>query len=105
MSRVKVTGYLRAREWPTLFGYVLFVAVLAAGYYNNLTFVQLGLIDLGTRLVELSRHQVSLWMAALAFVAFLTAIGVGTVPETGVSAPASAQAVQRRARVDCRTEH
>jgi MFS family permease len=76
---VRVTGYIRAREWPTLFGYVLFVAVLAAGYYYNLTFVQLGLIDLGTRIVELSRYQVSLWMAALAFVAFLTAIGVGAV--------------------------
>lgn len=76
---MKVTGYLRARKWPTLFGYVLFVAVLAAGYYYNLTFVQLGLIDLGTRIVELSRYQVSIWMAALAFVAFIVAIAVGTV--------------------------
>lgn len=69
--------HLRAGRWPTLLGYVLFVSVLAAGYYYNLTFVQLGLIDLGTRLVELSRFQVSLWMAALALLAFITAVGVG----------------------------
>jgi hypothetical protein len=62
-----------SRQWATLFGYALFVAVLAAGYYYNLTFVQLGLIDLGTRLVDLSRVRVSVWMGVLALVAFLTA--------------------------------
>ena len=30
-------------------GYGLYIAVLGAGYYYNLTFVQLGLIDLGER--------------------------------------------------------
>jgi MFS family permease len=75
---MQVVSHLRARRWPTLFGYLLFVSVLAAGYYYNLTFVQLGLIDLGTRLVGLTRVQVSIGMAALALVAFLTAIAVGT---------------------------
>jgi hypothetical protein len=74
---MEVTTHLRARRWPTLFGYVLFVAVLAAGYYYNLTFVQLGLIDLGTRVLDLSRTRVSLWMAVLALVAFVTAVGAG----------------------------
>lgn len=32
-------------------GYVAYVAVMAADTNNNLTFVQLGLIDLGTRRV------------------------------------------------------
>jgi hypothetical protein len=75
---MRVVEYLRSGRWPTLFGYVLFVSTLAAGYYYNLTFVQLGLIDLGTRVVGLARPQVSLWMGALALVAFLTAVGVGT---------------------------
>jgi len=75
---MRLTTSLRAREWPTLFGYALFVAVLSAGYYYNLTFVQLGLIDLGTRLVGLSRYQVSLGMGALALVAFATALAAGT---------------------------
>jgi MFS family permease len=73
-----VAGHVGAERWPTLLGYVLFVSVLAAGYYYNLTFVQLGLIDLGTRLVGLTGFEVSVWMAALAFVAFLSAIVVGT---------------------------
>ncbi|ODR80920.1 MFS transporter [Haladaptatus sp. W1] len=75
---MRLTEYLRARKWSQLFGYFLFISVLAAGYYYNLTFVQLGLIDLGTRIVGLSRFQVSVGMSALALVAFLTAISVGT---------------------------
>jgi MFS family permease len=75
---MQVVEHLRSRRWPTLFGYFLFISVLTAGYYYNLTFVQLGLIDLGTRLVGLTRFQVSIGMGALALVAFLTAIGVGT---------------------------
>jgi MFS family permease len=75
---MRLTKTLRAREWPTLFGYAFFVAMLSAGYYYNLTFVQLGLIDLGTRLVGLSRYQVSLGMGALALVAFATALVAGT---------------------------
>jgi MFS family permease len=75
---MRLTEYLRSREWPTLFGYVFFVSMLAAGYYYNLTFVQLGLIDLGTRIVGLSRFQVSIGIGALALVAFATALVAGT---------------------------
>ncbi|MEF8785635.1 MAG: MFS transporter [Haloarculaceae archaeon] len=74
---MKAAEYARNREWAILLGYGLFVSVLAAGYYYNLTFVQLGLIDLGTRVVGLSRYQVSLWMAVLALVAFAVALLAG----------------------------
>jgi MFS family permease len=75
---VRFTDALRARDWPTVAGYGLFVAVLAAGYYYNLTFVQLGLVDLGTRVLALSRTRVSAAMAVLAVSAFLAAVAVGT---------------------------
>lgn len=45
---MQLTSYLRERRWATVFGYLLFVALMVAGYDYNLTFVQLGLIDLGT---------------------------------------------------------
>ncbi len=60
-------------------GYLKYVAVLSAGYYYNLTFVQLGLIDLGTRLVGMTEGQVSVAMAALALVAFVVAVATGRV--------------------------
>lgn len=83
---MQATEYLRRREWIPLLGYGLFVSVLAAGYYYNLTFVQLGLIDLGTRVVGLSRFRVSVWMAALALVAFAVALLAGVLLDrTGVS--------------------
>lgn len=75
---MQVTKYVKSGQWSTLFGYFLFVSFLAAGYYYNLTFVQLGLIDLGTRIVGLTRFEVSIGMGGLALVAFLTAIGAGT---------------------------
>ena len=74
---MQATRYLREREWVPLLGYGLFISVLAAGYYYNLTFVQLGLIDLGTRLVGLSRFQVSVGMAGLALVAVVVALVTG----------------------------
>jgi MFS family permease len=83
---MQATEYFRRRKWAPLLGYGLFVSVLAAGYYYNLTFVQLGLIDLGTRVVGLSRGQVSLWMAVLALVAFTVALVTGVMLDrSGVS--------------------
>lgn len=61
----------------TVAGYGLFVALMVAGYYYNITFVQLGLIDLGTRLVGLSETAVSTWMAALALVTLVVAVATG----------------------------
>lgn len=54
-------------------GILAFVALLSAGYYYNLTFVQLGLIDLGTRLVGMSASSVSMVMAVFAVSAFVVA--------------------------------
>ncbi|WP_152041729.1 MFS transporter [Salinigranum salinum] len=69
--------YVKNGEWSTVLGYLLFVVLMAAGYYYNITFVQLGLIDLGTRLVGMSGTSVSTWMAALALLTFLVAVGTG----------------------------
>lgn len=60
-----------------LVGIIGYVALLAAGYYYNPTFVQLGLIDLGTRLVGMSARSVSMVMAVFAVSAFAAADGVG----------------------------
>jgi len=69
--------HVRGRRWSTVFGYVLFVALMVAGYYYNITFVQLGLIDLGTRLVGMSETAVSAWMAALALCTLVVAVATG----------------------------
>jgi MFS family permease len=60
-----------------LVGIVAYVLVLSTGYYYNLTFVQLGLIDLGTRLVGLTSRSVSMVMAAFAISAFAVAAVAG----------------------------
>ncbi|MDZ7689430.1 MAG: hypothetical protein U5J64_12110 [Halobacteriales archaeon] len=51
--------------------------MLTAGYYYNLTFVQLGLIDLGTRRVGMTPVAVSLAMAGLALSTLLVAVATG----------------------------
>jgi hypothetical protein len=56
---------VRDREWPTLAGYALFVSLMTAGYDYNGTFVQFGLIGVGTRLVGLPRDTVSAWMESV----------------------------------------
>jgi MFS family permease len=74
---MRFTRYVRAGQWPTVLGYLLFVALMVAGYYYNITFVQLGLVDLGTRLVGLSHAAVSAWMAALAALTLVVAVAAG----------------------------
>lgn len=74
---MKLTEYVRAGDRATVAGYVLYIALLTGGYYYNVTFVQLGLLDLGTRHVGLTRARVSAWMAALAVVALATAVVAG----------------------------
>lgn len=74
---MRLFEYVRNGDWPTVLGYLLFVGLMAAGYYYNITFVQLGLIDLGTRVVGMSRTAVSTWMAALALLTFLVAVVTG----------------------------
>ncbi len=69
--------FFRIRNWAALTGYLLFVGMMSVGYYYNLTFVQFGLLDLGTRLVGLSREQVALNMTYLALVTTIVAIAAG----------------------------
>ena len=74
---MQFSEHVREHRWSTVFGYVLFVALMVAGYYYNITFVQLGLIDLGTRLVGMSETAVSAWMAALALCTLVVAVATG----------------------------
>ncbi len=69
--------FLRAREWATVAGYGLYAVFMASGYYYNVTFIQLGLLDLGTRHVGLSRNAVAWWMAGLALLTVVVAMLVG----------------------------
>nr|WP_256401974.1 MFS transporter [Haloarchaeobius litoreus] len=74
---MQLTNYVRHRRWTPVLGYGLFVALMVAGYYYNITFVQLGLIDLGTRLVGMPETAVSAWMAGLALCTLLVAVVTG----------------------------
>ena len=67
----------REKQLYTLLGVLFFIGMMAVGYYYNLTFVQLGLIDLGERILGLSRARVASDMALLAVLTALTAIAVG----------------------------
>ena len=69
--------YLKARRWPTIFGYGLFIGMMAAGYYYNITFIQLGLVDLGTRVIGMSKAAVAGNMAWLALITCLVALLFG----------------------------
>jgi hypothetical protein len=75
------------RPSTTAFGYVLFVGLVAGGYFYNLTFVQLGLVDLGTRVVGLSPDRVAAHLAVLAGGTLVVALVAGVVlHRTGGSA-------------------
>jgi MFS family permease len=69
--------YLRARNWPVAAGYALFTGMMAIGYFYNVTFVQLGVKDLGERVLGLSSVMVAGQMAVLALLTCLVALGVG----------------------------
>ncbi|MDQ4074731.1 MAG: hypothetical protein M3220_00640, partial [Chloroflexota bacterium] len=68
---------MKARKWPTLFGYVLFIGMMATGYYYNVTFVPLGLEDLGLRLIGMSEQRVAMGMGLLAFLSCVIALSFG----------------------------
>jgi MFS family permease len=74
---MRLFGYVRSRSWVPLAGYGFYVAALTAGYYYNLTFIQLGLVDLGTRLVGMSHREVSMVMAVLALTTLVVAVVSG----------------------------
>ena len=70
-------SHLRQRNWPTVLGYLLFIGMMTMGYYYNVTFIQLGLIDLGERRLGLSEAAVAAYMAALALVTCVIALATG----------------------------
>lgn len=49
MENMDLFQYVRARNWPVVAGYLFFIGMMAVGYLYNVTFVQLGLVDLGLR--------------------------------------------------------
>jgi MFS family permease len=63
--------------WPGLFGYLFFIGMMAAGYFYNVTFIQLGLTDLGKRIVGMDAAAVARGMAGLALLALVTALAFG----------------------------
>jgi hypothetical protein len=69
--------YIKQRSWTTVAGYLLFVGMMATGYYYNVTFVQLGLVDLGQRLLGMDEQQVAVEMALLALITCIVALGMG----------------------------
>ncbi|HSK89852.1 MAG TPA: hypothetical protein VK875_00935 [Euzebyales bacterium] len=76
---MRLFGYIRRRMWIPVLGYGFYIAALTAGYYYNLTFVQLGLVDLGTRLVGMTRQDVSMVMAVLALATLAVAVATGVL--------------------------
>lgn len=61
----------------TVAGVGLFVGMMAAGYYYNVTFVQLGLLDLGTRHLGLPAGRVTTLMALFALVTCAASLVTG----------------------------
>lgn len=76
---MKLIELVRERRWIPVAGYLVYISALTAGYYYNLTFVQLGLIDLGTRLVGLRPEAVSMAMGVLALLTLVVAITSGVL--------------------------
>lgn len=74
---MELVHHLRRRHWPTVLGYALFIGMMTAGYYYNLTFVQLGLTDLGERVLGLGEQRVATLMGLLALITCITGLAVG----------------------------
>jgi hypothetical protein len=58
-------------------GIGVFVAAASAGYFYNLTFVQLGLVDLGHRVIGLPQARMARAMAVLAGLTLCVAVAAG----------------------------
>ena len=76
---MKLFDFVRTRQWVPITGYLIYVSSLTAGYYYNLTFVQLGLIDLGTRRIGMGPEEVSIVMGGLALLTLLAAVASGVL--------------------------
>ena len=76
---MQLFAYVKNRSWPTLFGYAFFIGMMATGYYYNLTYVQLGLFDLGTRVIGLSEAEVARDVGIFALITCAAALAFGTL--------------------------
>lgn len=65
--------------WIAWLGVAAFVAAASAGYFYNLTFVQLGLVDLGTRVLGMPSEGIAGAMALLAGATLVVALTAGLV--------------------------
>ncbi len=84
---MQTIGFIRQRRWTTVIGTGLFVSMMAVGYYYNVTFVQLGLLDLGTTHLGLSSDTVVRLMALFAVITCAVSLVVGfTMTRQGWSA-------------------
>ncbi|MGD8621588.1 MAG: hypothetical protein PVH60_06540, partial [Anaerolineales bacterium] len=68
---------IQQRRWISVAGYPLFIGMMAVGYYYNITLVQLGLVDLGQRVLGMSQASVANHMAGFALLTCMVAIGYG----------------------------
>lgn len=73
----KITNFFDLNKLAKAFGLLLFIGMMAVAYFYNLTFVQLGLIDLGERVLELGQQTVASYMAFFALITCLAAVGAG----------------------------
>lgn len=64
-------------SWVPWLGMGAFVAAASAGYFYNLTFVQLGLVDLGGRVIGLPEQRTARAMALLAGLTLVVALAAG----------------------------
>ncbi|SIS15589.1 MFS transporter [Natronorubrum thiooxidans] len=76
---MKLFEFARERQWVPITGYLIYVSALTAGYYYNLTFVQLGLTDLGTQKIGMPPGDVSIVMAILALLTLVAAVASGVL--------------------------
>lgn len=74
-----MTPRLTRSVWVSWFGVGMFVAAASAAYFYNLTFVQLGLVDLGHRVIGLPQERVAGAMALLAGLTLCVALMAGLV--------------------------
>ena len=69
--------FVREGRWSTIFGYLLFIGMMATGYFYNVTFIQLGLTDLCRRTLGMSEERTALSMALLALLSLVVALAFG----------------------------
>jgi MFS family permease len=74
---MELITFLKTGRWTAAFGYLLFIGMMAVGYYYNVTFIQLGVADLGARLIGLSERSVAMHMAYLALITGAVALACG----------------------------